>query len=102
MTKVQRRVMVAYADADPKPDVITLPREQWNEMLDGCSRTVRENYAVFGFFWVSPRKSRAVRTTKTVIDAVPAFTYKAVPVVVAEDYAELMTGHRSSRIVLAV
>jgi hypothetical protein len=97
-----RRVAVAYADADPKPDVITLPMMYWYEMLDALDARVMEAYATKGFYQIGTRKAPLSRQPTPGQPSVPAFTYKGVPVVAAEDYADMMDGHRSRRIVLAV
>lgn len=103
MTFVQKRVTVAYNDADPKPDVITLPREQWHQMLDGYNGALKDLYISQGFYIVGTKKQGKLRRRKDTVDVgVEAFMFRGVPVVVAEDYAAMMHRHTSRRIVLAL
>jgi hypothetical protein len=102
MSRMQRRVMVALRDAATVPDLITLPREHWHELYGGYSKTVQDNYGVMGFYWVCRRKSRPVRTIAQIRDATLAIMYKGIPVVIREDYEDMMAGHTSRRKVLEV
>jgi hypothetical protein len=102
ISRVHGRVMRAFVLADPTPDLITLSVEDWHDMFDNYTPTVKEQYATNGMFWVPRRKARAIQWREPIIDSVQAFTYKGVPVVVREDYERLMDGHSSSRNVLAL
>lgn len=101
MNPIHRRCTVAYSDADPKPDMITLSRDDWHAMFNSYSSSIQDIYVTLGFYHVKARKTPLSRS-KDDNEGVPAFTFKGVPVVIREDYEDMMRGRSSSRVVLTV
>jgi hypothetical protein len=101
MSFLLQRIGVALQDADPKPDIITVPARLWYDAFDELDGRIKAQYATEGMFRIKRLKTAVIRRSQTEYGT-PAFTYKGVPVVPAEEYAEMMDGHTSRRVVLAV
>ncbi len=91
-------------DACPyKIDIITISMQGWWDYYRILDKKVRQSYNDNGFYRIPSRRFEYLsRDREQYEQSVKAITYRGIPVVIDEEYAELMRGKRSNRVVLGV
>jgi hypothetical protein len=97
------KICRAIEQAPDRPDVVTLSDGDWLRLKDDLNPDVQAQYRAFGFYRIGTHKRRPLIRSKlqsVVEPTVEAIPIRTIPVVAASTYADLMTGHRSTRVVL--